>query len=59
MTSNSLDSQEGAVTSHKSDLQDVDAASAITELTSRQAAYQAALLAISKSANMSLTDYLK
>jgi flagellar hook-associated protein 3 FlgL len=58
MTSDNLDSEEGAVTSHKSDLQDVDPASAITELTSRQAAYQAALLAISKSANMSLTDYL-
>ncbi|MEO7085060.1 MAG: flagellar hook-associated protein FlgL [Gemmatimonadaceae bacterium] len=59
MTSSTLDTVEGDVTSHKSDLQDVDAASAITELTSRQAAYQAALLAISKSANMSLTDYLK
>ena len=59
MTSTSLDKLEGDVTAHKSDLEDVDAATAITELTSRQAAYQAALLAISKSANLSLTDYLK
>jgi flagellar hook-associated protein 3 FlgL len=59
MTSSNIDTLEGNVTSHRSDLQDVDAATAITELTSRQTAYQAALLAISKSATLSLTDYLK
>ncbi len=58
MTSTSLDTLEGTVTNHKSDLQDVDAATAITELTSRQTAYQAALLAISKTGTLSLTDYL-
>jgi flagellar hook-associated protein 3 FlgL len=47
------------LTTFKSDLQDVDIETAMTELTSRQTAYQAALLATSKVTSMSLTDYLR
>lgn len=59
MASAQLDSYEGTVKTLKSSLEDIDAATAITELTSRQTAYQAALLGISKSTGLSLTDYLK
>ncbi|HEX3867159.1 MAG TPA: flagellar hook-associated protein FlgL [Gemmatimonadaceae bacterium] len=56
--SSALQTLQGNVASHQSDLQDVDVASAITDLTSRQTAYQAALVAISKTNTLSLTDYL-
>lgn len=42
-----------------STLQDVDVEAAITMLTSRQTAYQAAMAATSRILNLSLTDYLK
>ena len=42
-----------------SNLQDVDVEAAITMLTSRQTAYQAAMAATSRILNLSLTDYLK
>jgi flagellar hook-associated protein 3 FlgL len=59
MTKSHLDTYELTVKTAKSNLEDVDAATAITELTSRQTAYQAALLAISKSTGLTLTDYLR
>ena len=42
-----------------SNLQDVDIEAAITMLTSRQTAYQAAMAATSRILNLSLTDYLR
>jgi flagellar hook-associated protein 3 FlgL len=58
MASSNLDAYQGTVTNLKSNLQDVDFESAVTELTSRQTAYQAALLSTSKVMGLSLTDYL-
>jgi len=43
----------------KSNLEDVDIETAMTELTTRQLAYQAALLATSKVGSTSLVDYLR
>lgn len=42
-----------------SDLRDVDLESAITELTGRQTAYQAAMAATARIAGLSLADYLR
>lgn len=42
-----------------SDLRDVDLESAITELTGRQTAYQAAMAATARIAGLSLVDYLR
>jgi flagellar hook-associated protein 3 FlgL len=50
---------EGAFTTQKSDLSEVDMEQAITEMVARQTAYQAAMLASSKVMGMSLTDYLR
>jgi flagellar hook-associated protein 3 FlgL len=58
MTSTGLDSYESTITAAKSNIEDIDPATAITELTSRQTAYQAALLAVSKTTSLNLTDYL-
>lgn len=55
-------SQESLVTSDKallSQLEDVDMASAITELTKRQTTYQATLAVTAKVVQTSLIDYLK
>jgi flagellar hook-associated protein 3 FlgL len=54
-----LDALKTSLTTYKSDLEDVDIETAMTELTNRQVAYQAALLATSKVSSLSLTDYLK
>jgi len=54
-----LDALKSNLTTFKSDLQDVDVESAMTELTNRQVAYQAALLATAKVTGLSLVDYLK
>jgi flagellar hook-associated protein 3 FlgL len=59
MTKSHLDAYQLTLQTKKSNLEDVDAATAITELTSRQTAYQAALLAVSKTTGLTLTDYLK
>jgi flagellar hook-associated protein 3 FlgL len=59
MAGSNLDAYEGTVTNLKSDLQDVDFETAVTELTSRQTAYQAALLSTSKVMGLTLTDYLQ
>jgi flagellar hook-associated protein 3 FlgL len=47
------------VTTFKSNLGEVDMETAVTELTQRQTAYQAALLSTSKVMSLSLTDYLR
>jgi flagellin-like hook-associated protein FlgL len=44
---------------YRAKLAEVDVEEEFTELTSRQAAYQAAMLATSKVSGMSLTDYLR
>lgn len=54
-----LNSLKTTVTSFKSDVQGVDLESAMTELTTRQMAYQAALVATSKVTSLNLTDYLR
>lgn len=54
-----LDALKSNLTTFKSDLQDVDVEAAMTELTNRQVAYQAALLATSKVTGLSLVDYLQ
>jgi flagellar hook-associated protein 3 FlgL len=59
MTSSNLDAFEGTVTNLKSDLEDIDYEAAITDLMSRQNAYQAAMLATTKVMSLTLTDYLR
>jgi flagellar hook-associated protein 3 FlgL len=59
MTSANLDAFAGTVTNLKSDLEDVDYETAITDLMSRQNAYQAAMLATTKVMGLTLTDYLR
>ena len=54
-----LDAYKTNLTTLKSNLEDVDMETAITELTSRQVAYQAAMLATSKVMGITLTDYLR
>ena len=63
---NQADAVKGGLTAlgatlsqQKSDLSEVDAEQAITEMLARQTAYQAAMLASSKVMVMSLTDYLR
>jgi flagellar hook-associated protein 3 FlgL len=57
--SQNLDALKTNLTTFKSNLEDVDVESAMTELTSRQVAYQAALLATTKVTSLSLADYLR
>jgi flagellar hook-associated protein 3 FlgL len=47
------------VTTFKSNLEEVDIETAVTELTQRQMAYQAAMLSTSKVMSLTLTDYLR
>jgi flagellar hook-associated protein 3 FlgL len=54
-----LDALKTSLTTFKSNLEDVDVEKAMTELTTRQVAYQAALLATSKVTSLNLTDYLR
>ena len=54
-----LDALTMNLTTFKSDLEDIDVETAMTELTNRQVAYQAALLATSKVTSLSLMDYLR
>ena len=58
-TEQNLVAYKSNLTTFKSDLQDVDVEQAVTELTNRQMAYQAAMLATSKVMGLTLTDYLK
>jgi flagellar hook-associated protein 3 FlgL len=57
-TDQNLVAYKSNLTTFKSDLQDVDIEQAVTELTNRQMAYQAAMLATSKVMGLTLTDYL-
>ena len=50
---------EGAFTTQKSDMSEVDMEQAITQMLARQTAYQAAMLASSKLMGLSLTDYIR
>ena len=43
----------------KSDVEEVDVEEAVTELVSRQTAYQAAMLATSRVMGLTLADYLR
>lgn len=54
-----LDALQLSITQHKSDLSEVDMEAAITEMMSRQTAYQAAMMASSKVMGLSLTEYLR
>jgi len=59
MTSSNLDAFEGSLKALKSDLEEVDFELAVTELVTRQTAYQAAMLASTKVLGLNLTDYLR
>ena len=59
VTQQNLDAYKTNLTTFKSNLSDVDVEQAVTELTNRQMAYQAAMLATSKVMGLTLTDYLK
>jgi len=58
ITSSNITALSAQVTQFKSNLQDVDVESAMTDLISRQTAYQAAMAATSRVLNLSLTSYL-
>jgi flagellar hook-associated protein 3 FlgL len=58
-TAQNLVAYKANLTTFKSDLQDVDVETAVTELTNRQMAYQAAMLATTKVMGLTLTDYLR
>jgi len=58
-TTQNLQALSTNVTTLQSNLQDVDIEQAMTELTSRQTAYQAAMLAMSKVSTLTLTNYLQ
>jgi flagellar hook-associated protein 3 FlgL len=47
------------LTTFRSDLQEVDLEAAMTQLVTRQTAYQSAMLATSKVLSLSLADYLR
>lgn len=59
VASQNLDAMETSLKTFKANLQDADLESAVTELVTRQTAYQAALLATSRVMGMSLADYLR
>ncbi len=59
ITGANLSALEVTLTTFKSDLQEVDFEKAVTELVGRQTAFQAAMLATSRVAGMSLADYLR
>jgi flagellar hook-associated protein 3 FlgL len=59
VTHANLDALEVTLRTFKSDLEEVDLEKAMTELVSRQTAYQAAMLATSKVLSLNLSDYLR
>ena len=59
MTEANLDAVEMHLTTLKSDLEEIEVEEAVTELVSRQTAYQAAMLATSRVMGLTLTDYLR
>jgi flagellar hook-associated protein 3 FlgL len=58
-TSDNLEAMEQTVLLLRSDLRDVEIEEAISELSGRQTAYQAAMLATSRVLGQSLADYLR
>jgi flagellar hook-associated protein 3 FlgL len=58
-TQTNLDAFKANLQTFKSNLSEVDIEQAVTELTQRQVAYQAAMLATSKVMGLTLTDYLR
>ncbi len=59
VTASNLDALEINLRTFKSNLEEVDFEEAVTELISRQTAFQAAMLASSRVMGMTLTDYLR
>jgi flagellar hook-associated protein 3 FlgL len=59
ITDSNLSALAHSLAKHTSDLQDIDMETALTELTGRQTAFQAAMLATAKVAGLSLTEYIK
>jgi flagellar hook-associated protein 3 FlgL len=59
VTSANLDAIEANLETFRSNLQEVDLEEAITELVSRQTAYQAAMMATSRVMGLTLADYLR
>lgn len=59
IASANLGALDTSLRSFRSNLQDADLEKAVTELVSRQTAYQAAMLATSRIMGMSLTDYMR
>jgi flagellar hook-associated protein 3 FlgL len=57
--SDTLEASETSITIFRSDLRDVEVEKAISELSGRQTAYQAAMLATSRVMGQSLADYLR
>ncbi len=54
-----IDSLQNTLQTQRSDLSDADIEKAVSDLASRQTAYQAALLATARLNSLSLTDYLR
>lgn len=59
MTTANIGALDTNLRAFKSDLQEIDIEKSLTELVSRQTAYQAAMLATSKVLGMTLTNYLR
>jgi flagellar hook-associated protein 3 FlgL len=59
VSSANLDALDNSLRAFKSDLQDADLEKAVTDLVSRQTAYQSALLATSRVMGLNLADYLR
>lgn len=59
VTSANLDALQITLTTFRSDLQEVDLEAAMTQLVTRQTAYQSAMLATSKVLSLNLADYLR
>ncbi len=59
ITKSNISALSSQLATFKSTLQDVDLEAAITELVSRQTAYQAALSATSRVLNLSITSYMQ
>jgi flagellar hook-associated protein 3 FlgL len=59
VTRANLDALEVNLRTFKSDLEEVDFERAVTELVTRQTAYQAAMLATSRVLGLNLADYLR
>ena len=59
VTSANIDALDGQIRALRSNLQEADIEQTVTELVSRQTAYQAAMLATSRVIGLNLADYLR